>query len=136
MVYFTGCVGLLIGPMRGASFTATGKLKNEEPLKCSKSQALAVKKVAILPAGDYYHKDKNALQIYNTGMNILISEIEKSGRFTLISSYQFENKRDELGLKIRSGMMQSDLDALILSVSKALGCNALLYMQIKQKKVA
>ncbi len=57
-------------------------------------------------------------------LSILSEELEKSGRFKVVSANKFKTKQIALGISIDSDMTQSELEKKVGMITQALKCDA------------
>ncbi len=135
-LWVIGCVGLVTGPLTGASIQPSAAVSIPQPLKVRKEEALAVKRIAIPNAGINL-KGEDDKRFYNTELSVLMSELENQKRFTIISPIEFKRKARELGLlEDISIMTEDELRKEAAYVAKELGCDGVLVLYNKTKKVA
>lgn len=139
IVAFWGLIGScapgeIVGELRGASFKTTDVLNIDQPLKIDKKDFLTIKKIAIISWADIL-KDPDSKRLNKTMIDVLISELDKSKRFELVSPYTFKRKQDELGIKIDPSIMTNkDLEDAVAEIGSALNCDAILSIGVKVKK--
>ncbi len=126
-------VGNVAGSGMDASFTPSEKLNIDHPLTCDQKEADSIKRLAVISIADKI-KDPQDRSIYLVQLNILLSELQKSKRFELVSPMQVKKKQQQLGTEIDITLMTKEevIEAFNKTV-KALNCDGAISIYSRSK---
>jgi len=128
--------GSTVGGLSDSTFKTEGEVANAAPLKVSLKEAEAVKKVAICSYAEHI-KGADEGRIYLAATAALIKELQPVGRFKIISPAVFNKKQKEMGLDLDSRLMtEEESSSVAAKVAKALGCDAVLKIGLKNGKAS
>ncbi|MBU1102842.1 hypothetical protein KJ853_04305 [Patescibacteria group bacterium] len=127
--------GEISGGLRDATCKPSEKLNIVEPLKVDKNEAATIKKVAIYSLYDQI-KDPEDKRMYLVALNIFLADLEQSKRFSeIITPTSFKKKQQELEIEFTPAMTQKEAEDAVVKVAKALGCDAVIYIYQKARKI-
>ena len=135
--FIAGCVGTIISPLKGVTIKPVdNRLNIVQPLKVSSKELKAIKKIVVLPAPETIKKNEDDIRIYNRMRSILISELEKSKRFKIVSGNTFRDKQKELDIELDlSVMTQEEAEEAYAKIGRAIGSDGMIGIFLKAKKV-
>lgn len=137
IAFLAGC-GLFVGRLKRASIQANEGVRIQEPLNVTKKEASSIQKIAIsniINRGSS-KKSEDTNRLDKADLAALVSELERSKRFDVVSPYQFQRRAKELGaLDDISVMSEEELKNETARVAKDLGCDAVLMLEVKGESV-
>jgi len=122
-------------------FKPSNKLNIADPLKIDATRAKSIKSVSLINTYDFYKAEQkihpDTIRLHNTLVEELRSNLNKSGRFEVISALKFKKKSQELNLLGGNIFVMNDDDLAeeTAKVGKALNCDGVLILGQKQQKI-
>jgi len=132
--FITGCMA--IGAFRNPTIkSVNNELSITQPSKVSRKDLVAIKKILVVPIADQT-QDPDDRRMLEIARGIVRSELKKSKKFKLISGNAFREKKNELDIEIDASIMiEEELEEAYTEIGRALGCDAMLAVYLKVKKV-